>query len=331
MNGSKPFTVGILYSGKKKSLRNQLDELYKGLQDIDPTFVKGKGISIIGPLHADDDYKGTLPQHAQYLIQKELDVLVAAGGPVSALAALAETNKQTGKKTSIVFTSVADPVKSGLVNSPNLPGKNLTGVAGLTSELDAERLGLLYELLGKDNNMQLGALINPDRPMPPKNEADAALQKQILQAAATSLGLSHALRFGEPSGAGDIRTEIQQLSGIGIKGLLVAADPFFNSEADTVIKEVADNLPAIYQWPEFVEGGGLMSYGPSINDEYFQAGRYAGLILSGQQPGNMALYKPSRDTFRLFINRTTFDSLKKKFPISIPSAWNNRHDLVWLN
>jgi len=161
--------------------------------------------------------------------------------------------------------------------------------------------------------------------MPPKNTPDAALQRQILQDAATSLGLSQALQFGEPSVATDIRTEIQQLS--GIKGLLVAADPFFNSEADTVILEVADNFPAIYQWPEFVEGGGLMSYGPSINDEYFQAGRYAGLILTGQQPGNMALYKPSRDTFRLFINRTTLGRLK----IPIPSGWNNRRDIVWLS
>ena len=324
MNGSKKPTIGVLYSGTIKSVQKQFDEyLVNGLKDIDPDFVEGKKIHLLRPPLCADDKYDDLPKLVQNLISK-VDVLVAAGGPVAALVAK-DATKDTGKPA-VVFTSVADPVASGLVKDPTLPGGNLTGVAGLTSELDGERLGLLYELLGKDSTKQLGALINPKRPIPPSNMPNPGLQKQVLQAAATSLRLQNQLLFGQASVVAEIGPAIHQQL-VGIDGLLVAADPFFNSEAPTVTGEVGVNFPAIYQWPEFVQGGGLMSYGPDRNDEYFQAGRFVGLILKGQQPGNLPLYKPSPATFKLVINQSTLNGLG----IQIPSAWYSRRDLVWVN
>src|SRR5258708_40234478 len=124
-----PKKIGVLYSGTKKSLRKQLDAFLEGLKEENPGFVPGKKIKIIGPRYADDDYETKLPRHAKDLIDKEkVAVLVAAGGPVCALAAQKATTK-----IPVVFTSVANPVKNGLVTSVRSPGGNLTGVMGLTT------------------------------------------------------------------------------------------------------------------------------------------------------------------------------------------------------
>ena len=134
-----PKKIGVLYSGTKKSLRKQLDAFLEGLKEEDPGFVPGKKIKIIGPRYADDDYETKLPRHAKDLIDKEkVAVLVAAGGPVCALAAQKATTK-----IPVVFTSVANPVKNGLVTSVRSPGGNLTGVMGLTTEKDLDRLNWL--------------------------------------------------------------------------------------------------------------------------------------------------------------------------------------------
>ncbi len=112
---------------------------------------------------------------------------------------------------------------------------------------------------------------------------------------------------------GKIKTAIKKLATQKVEALLVTADPFFNSERVVVIQEVAAHkLPAIYQWREFVDEGGLMSYGPSLNEEYRYAGKYAGRILKGENPAKMALYEPT--TFELVINSSTAKALGLTVP-----------------
>ena len=131
--------VGFLHNGSKGSFQKQFAAFVARLHD----FVEEEDVKII-ECWAGDELGKTLEQHAQDLVDKGIKVIVAAGGPPSALAAKKATAKN---KVPVVFTSVADPVGLGLVVSLDNPGGNLTGIAGLTSELDVTRLELLREFL----------------------------------------------------------------------------------------------------------------------------------------------------------------------------------------
>jgi putative tryptophan/tyrosine transport system substrate-binding protein len=242
---------------------------------------------------ANDDY-GRLRPLAEELVALRVAVIVAAGGHVSALAAHDVT-----KEIPISFTTVTDPVKSGLVKSLNQPGGNATGTAGLTSELDPKRLELVHEI--KPTAAVVGVLINPSRP---------GLETQLpaLRAAADKLKLK--LEIQEAAGDRNINIEaaFQGFASQRVDALLVTADPMFNNRRVQVLALAArHSLPAIYQWREFVTGGGLMSYGPSITEAYRQAGINAGRILKGTKPADIPVVQPTR--FQLVINRITAKQL----------------------
>jgi putative ABC transport system substrate-binding protein len=247
---------------------------------------------------ANDDY-GRLRQLAEELVARRVAVIVAAGGNVSALAALDVT-----KEIPICFTIVTEPVKSGLVKSLNRPGGNATGTAGLTSELDPKRLELIHEM--KPSAAVIGVLINPNRP---------GLETQLaeLRTAADKMRLK--LEIQEAAGDRDIDFEnaFQGFASQRVDALLVTADPMFNNRRAQVLALAARySLPAIYQWREFVTGGGLMSYGPSITEAYRQAGINAGLVLKGAKPADMPVVQPTR--FQLVINGMTANQLGLTVP-----------------
>jgi putative ABC transport system substrate-binding protein len=244
------------------------------------------------------------------LVGLPVALIVAAGGPVSAVAAQAAT---LANPIPIVFTTVADPVASGLVDSLDKPGKNLTGTAGLTSELDAKRVELLHELLPKLT--QIGVLTNSKRPQFPA-------QFQELKDAAERVGILTLVQKDVTSGAtaeNDIDNAFNDFATGGVKAVLVTADPLFNNRRKTVVKAARNKkIPAIYQWREFVAAGGLMSYGPSINDAYSQAGIYAGRILDGEKPQNLPVILPN--SFELVINLKTANRLRKDIGLIIPGS-----------
>jgi putative tryptophan/tyrosine transport system substrate-binding protein len=286
--------IGFLYSGTKKSLGGQYAAFKSGLKEAG--YVDGENVKITYRC-ADDNYESKLAKHANELIKKhKVAVLVAAGGYVSAMAA-----KAACKTTPIVFTSGGDPVKN-LVKSLEQPGRNLTGTAGRPTELDAARLELLHEL--RPVAKSIGVLVNPNRPA-------VAGQKKNLQAAAKKMGLK--LVIGEAGAKSGIKKAIAALAKKKVEALLVAADPFFNSERQLVVKGAAESkIPAIYQWREFAAAGGLMSYGPRLADAYFRAGNYVGRILKGEKPADMPVTQPT--TFELVINRKTAKSLGLEIP-----------------
>lgn len=251
---------------------------------------------------ANDDYS-QLPALAAELVRLRVTVIVAAGGHVSALEAHNAT-----KDIPIVFTTVTDPVKDGLVASLNRPGGNATGTAGLTSELDAKRLELLHEV--KPTASVIGVLVNPNRP-----GLDA--QTRELQAAADKLNLK--LEFVKAATEREIDAAFETLKSQRVEALIVTADPFFNNRRKQVIS-LADStkIPAIYQWREFVSDGGLMSYGPSITEAYRQAGINAGRILKGAKPADIPVVQPTR--FYLVINRWTVRQLGLTLPPSLETV-----------
>jgi putative ABC transport system substrate-binding protein len=286
--------VGFLTSGSIASLnKNWMAGFHRGLGESG--LVAGQ--NVIVEYRAADDRYDRLPALAAELVKRPVGVIVAAGGPVSALAA----RKATGS-IPIVFTTIADPVRSGLVASLNRPGGNATGMAGLTSELDVKRLELLLQL--KPQAKTIGVLINPKRPGVEANSKELA-------AAASKIGRTLVFQNG---GVDDpLDDAFRQLAERKVDALLVTADPFFNFRRPQVVALAAQHrIPAVYQWREFVTDGGLMSYGPSIGDAYQQAGVYAGRILKGAKPEDLPVTQPTR--FELVVNTKTARSLGLEIP-----------------
>jgi putative ABC transport system substrate-binding protein len=281
--------VGFLTSGSIQSLdKGWIGAFHRGLGESG--YVEGQNVTI--EYRGAGDQYDRLDTYASELVRARVAVIIAAGGPISALAA-----KRATSTIPIVFTTIADPVKSGVVDSLAKPGGNATGTAGLTSELDVKRLELLKEI--KPNVRSIGVLVNPDRPGVEANS------KELL-AAAQAMGLQLIIQNTGPNHPLDAAFEI--LGKRGVDGLVVTADPFFNFRRPQVIALTTRyRMPAIYQWREFVTDGGLISYGPSIAEAYYQTGVYAGRILRGAKPQDLPVVQPAK--FELVINLTTAKSL----------------------
>ena len=245
---------------------------------------------------ADNQYE-RLPALAVELARQQVNVIVASGGPVAAIAAKAATST-----IPIVFTATSDPVKLGLVASLNRPGGNVTGWGMFTAELEPKRLELLRELV--PNARVIGALINPGR-------TDAEMQSGDVQAAGRTLGLKVIIL---PASSGpDIDTAFASLAGQGIAALLISSDPFFIARREQLVALAARHaVPAVYVNRDFPAGGGLASYGTNVAEGYRQAGIYAGRILKGEKPADLPVVQPTK--YDLVINLKTARALGLEIP-----------------
>src|SRR5262249_44923319 len=177
------------------------------------------------------------------------------------------------------FTSGGDPVRDGLVASLGRPGGNATGVAMLTADLTAKRLELLHELLP---DVLVAVLVNPS------NATAAAIQRKELEAASRTAGVQ--VLVVNASTERDIDLAFTAFVQQHIGALLVAADQFFFFRRDQIVTLAAHyRLPGIYEWRDFVEAGGLMSYGTSPSGAYRRAGTYVGRILQGEKAAELSV------------------------------------------
>lgn len=233
-------------------------------------------------------------------MHRQVAVIFATGGDAPALAAKAVT-----AKIPIVFLSVGDPVRAGLVASLNRPGGNITGVASTFDALGPYRLEFLHQLFPKA--LVIGVLVNPNYP-----EADNQVRE--LQAAAGAIRRQiQVARVGTES---DIDTAIATFAEQGINALLVVNDPFFLSRREHIAALATRNaIPAMYSEREYVAAGGLISYGPSLRYASRQAGIYAGLILKGAKPSDLPVDRPRK--FELVINAKTAKALGLTIPQSL--------------
>jgi len=254
-----------------------------------------------------DNRPERLPQLAAELVRIPVAVIVTSGGPAPTLAAKAAT-----ATIPIVFAPVPDPVRSGLVASFNRPGGNITGVAALTIELDPKRLELLHELTPPEG--ALGALLNPSRP-------DIQLQLESIETAARSVGRRLVIAYADT--AQQIDAAFAALAQQSIAGLLVGADAFFSSRRIQIVALASRaGVPAIFQWREFAEAGGLASFGPSLFDSYRQVGVFVARILHGEKPADLPVQQPTR--FELVINLRAAKAMR----LQIPPALLVRADAV---
>jgi ABC-type uncharacterized transport system substrate-binding protein len=238
-----------------------------------------------------------LPALATDLVGRQVAVIAALGGPVTALAVKAAT-----KTVPFVFITGVDPVKLGLVASFARPGGNATGLNIFITAVEAKRLGLLRELV--PTAARIAVIVNPNSP-----EVDSQLDD--VQTAAGAIGWE--LRILRVGTEGEFDTAFATLAQSAVQALLVAADPFFNSRRERIVALAARHkIPAICEARGYAAAGGLMSYGPNILDMYRQVGVYTGQILKGVKPADLPGIQPT--ALELVINLKTAKSLGLEIP-----------------
>src|SRR5215468_7921386 len=247
--------IGFLNSASAREWAHLVGAFRKGLNEVG--YVEGQNL-LIEYRWAEGLYE-RLPALAEELVRRPVSVLVTTGGATTALAAKAATTT-----IPIVFSTGNDPVKFGLVASLNRPGGNATGVAFLIDTLGSKRLELLRELL--PGAKLIAALVNPDN-------VGTEIQLQDLRKAAYST--AQQLLFLNANSEGDIDTAFAAIAEKRADAIVVTPDPFFLSRRERIVALAARHaIPAIYEWREFVEAGGLMSYGPSATEMYRLIGVY---------------------------------------------------------
>ena len=241
-----------------------------------------------------------LPALAGDLVARRVSVLVATGGTVSARAAKAATTT-----IPVVFTTGDDPVKAGLVASLSRPGGNFTGVSLFGARLGAKRLALLHELIPAAATIAI--LLNPTNP-------DSEDEARDVQEAARALGLQMIVL--NASTENEIDAAFTKLVEQRVGALMLGADTFFTSQRPRIATlSTYLRIPTADSVREFVEAGGLVSYGASLAGVYRQAGVYAGRILKGDKPSDLPVQQSTK--VELIINLKTARALGITVPLPL--------------
>jgi putative ABC transport system substrate-binding protein len=258
-------------------------------------YFEGKNI-IIEYRWAEGQYD-RLPALASELVARQVAVIAAVGGEPSGLAAKAAT-----ATIPIVCTLGGDAVEAGLVGQLNRPGGNITGVTIIGAEMGPKRVELAHQLV--PNGRALAALVNSKFPL-------ALAEARQMQAAARSFGLQLVVLDGTTES--EIDVAFADLGRHKVDALLINTDPFLLGQREQIVQLAArHNIPAIYFLRDFVDAGGLMSYGPKVANSYRQAGIYVGRILKGEKVGDLPVVQPTR--FDLVINLRTARTLGLEIP-----------------
>jgi putative tryptophan/tyrosine transport system substrate-binding protein len=265
----------------------------KGLSETG--YVEGQNVAI--EYRWAEGHFDRLPALAADLVAQKVDVIVAAGGTASALAA-----KGAASTIPIVFSSAADPVETGLVASLARPGGNLTGFTAEAAPLEPKRLELLSELVPQARLIVL--LVDPSSPIAERIIRDA------LEAAHVKGVQLQILKAGTES---EIDAAFASLVELHAGALLVGSNPFFFQRREQLVALAAHYaVPAIYPSHRSVTAGGLISYSERIQDLYRGAGAYVGRILAGAKPADLPVQQPTK--FELVINLKTAKALGLTVP-----------------
>lgn len=273
--------IGFLSSVNPNAFKQLVAEFHKGLKKSG--YIEGKNVKI-EYRWALGDYK-QLSDLAKELVDMKVDVIATTGGLVSARAAQKATTT-----IPVLIISGFDPVELGFVGSLNRPGGNITGVSVYTTELLKKRLEVLRELVPAVTKVAM--LLNPNTVIAPKETAD-------MIAATQALGLELVLLNAVT--AEDLDAAFASAAEKNVSAMLVSADPSFTGRRKTIASLAAKYaIPAGYPWRVYAEVGGLMSYGSSIEEAYYNIGAYAGRILAGEKPSVLPVQLPTK--FDLVIN-----------------------------
>ena len=283
--------IGFLNAQSSDTIANRLRAFRQGLKDAG--YVEGENVTI-EYRWAEGRYE-QLPAQAADLVRRQVAVIVA-NGPAAAVAKAATTT------IPIVFLVSQDPVRLGLVNSLARPGGNATGINFFVGELMGKQLSLLRELL--PGALRIAVLINP-------RYAASASATADVESAAQAMGLQ--ARILNASHSREIIDAFTTIARDHHEALLVGPDPYFVQRRTQLVTLAARHaIPTSYNVRDFVEAGGLMSYGTNTVDAYRQVGVYAGRILKGTKPADLPVVQASK--FELVINLATAMMLGLEVP-----------------
>jgi putative tryptophan/tyrosine transport system substrate-binding protein len=287
--------IGFLHGASSDGYEPMVTGFRQGLKETG--YVDGQNVAIEFRW-AEGDY-GQLPAMAADLVRRQVAV-IAAGGTPAAIAAKAATST-----IPTIILVGPDPVQLGLVRSLNRLGGNVTGLAVLTVELEAKKLELLHELLPTANAIAL--LVNP-------TNALTKSETKNVQDAARSLGLR--LHILNASTESEIDAAFKALVELHLTALIVSVDAFLNNSRGQIVALAARYaVPTVYGVRDYVNAGGLMSYGTDLVDGYRQVGIYAGKILKGARPADLPIQQVTK--VALVINLKTAKMLGLTFPTTL--------------
>jgi putative ABC transport system substrate-binding protein len=276
--------IGFLRSTSIERSAHLVAAFLQGLKEAG--YVEGQNVSI-AYRSAEGQYD-RLAALAAELVQRRVDIIVATGGSEPARAAKAATTT-----IPIVFSGGGDPVRDSLVTSLSQPGGNLTGISMLTVDIGTKRLGLLRELV--PNAKTIAILVNPKSP-------ELGPHLQDVRGAAHSLGQQ--VKILNATNEEEIDSAFAAMARERPDALLMDPDPFLVSRREQIVT-LANHyrIPALYEWRELAEAGGLASYGPSHTEPYRLIGIYTGRILKGAKPAELPVIQSTK--FELVINLRT--------------------------
>jgi putative ABC transport system substrate-binding protein len=288
--------VGYLSNGTPAGFSQLVAAFRRGLNEAG--YVEGRNVRI--EFRWAEGREDKLPALSAELIRLQPSVIAATGGSSPAVAARMAT-----RTIPIVFTGGQDPVALGLVESIARPGGNATGVLNIAVALTAKRIELLRTLV--PSAVRIAALVNA-------TGASADELSRDLEAAARSLGQTIEIIAIQNENELDAAFAAMVAGGVG--ALHVTSNPLFTSRAERIVALAARHaMPASYAFPNFVNLGGLMSYGADLPDQHRQAGVYVGRILAGARPADLPVLAPTR--FNLLINLKTAKALGLEIPARI--------------
>ena len=286
---AKP-VIGYLSVRTPKSEASLVAAFRKGLAA--GGFVDGQNVSI-EPRYADGHYE-QLPAMAADLVGRKVALIFSGGGTVPAAKAATRT-------IPIVFSGNGDPVQAGTVTSLARPGGNITGVSNMGGDVTAKRLQLMHDVVPTAG--VVGLLINPTG-----LTNASAFQTFLRNVPTTAASLKMDLRVLEASNERDFEPAFAKLAELRAGALMIGPDPYFTSRSEQLAGlALRHGVPASYQFREFADAGGLMSYGGSISEGYRVAGTYAARILKGEKPGELPVQQVTK--IELVINLNTAKAL----------------------
>jgi putative tryptophan/tyrosine transport system substrate-binding protein len=286
--------VGFVYAGSADTAAGYLTPFRKGLGETG--YVEGQSVTV--EYHWLDGQYDRLPALMADLVRRRVAVIATPINAPGAIAAKAAT-----ATIPIVFAVGADPVELGLVASLARPGGNATGINFFALEVNAKRLGLLYQLVPKA--VRVAVLLNPS------NATSAEVTLRSVQEAASVNGLQ--IQVINASTSPEIDAAFATLARERPDALFVSGDAFFNSRrVQFATLATRDKIPAAYPEREYVEVGGLMSYGTSFADTFRQVGIYTGSILKGAKPADLPVVQSTK--FEFVINLQTARALGIEVP-----------------
>ena len=298
----QPTKIGrIGYLALTSGATTQYEAFRQGLHSLG--YREGKNINIE---YRSAEDRSQLTELANELVQLKVDVIVAQGGALPSA-------KTATRLIPIIFGLSGDPVEAGYVASVARPGGNMTGVTFLALELVGKRLELLKETIA--GVFRVAVLANPEHPGEKR-------ELQETRTAARSLGLT--LQYLEVKSSTDFDKAFNAISNERADGLLVFPDAVTLARRQRIAEFTTKiRLPGIFGWRDYVEAGGLMSYGPDLVDVYRnRIATYVDKILKGAKPADLPVEQPTK--FELVINLKT----AKHIGLTIPPNVLARADRV---